>query len=155
LNNIVGYDIWHDTFPVQNTKWLWLVNNIVTALNNDKVLCGCFGLYPSYVSGTLNSVKEIHFYVLRSKKIHYDKYIEKCIAGNKCSVYYTKHTDCYFYLFLGDEKIALSFTARQFSDLPSEIIFAKSVLKGMRLSLVYGIVCINKSDKYHKPSTNI
>ena len=44
LNNIVGYGVWYDTFEVQNTEWLWLVNNIVTALNNDKVLCGCFGL---------------------------------------------------------------------------------------------------------------
>ena len=64
LNNIVRYGIWYDTIQVQNIKWPWLVNNIVTALNSDKVLCGCFGVYPSYVSGTLNSVEEIHFYVL-------------------------------------------------------------------------------------------
>jgi len=88
----VGNGIWYDTFQVQNTEWLWLVNNIVTALNSDKVLWGCFGLYPSYVAGILNSVKEIHFYVLSSKKLHYGEYIEKCIAGNKCSVSYTKHT---------------------------------------------------------------
>ena len=58
--NIVGQGIWYDTFQVQNTEWLWLVNNIVTTMNSDKV-CGCFGLYPSYVAGILNSVKEIHF----------------------------------------------------------------------------------------------
>ena len=51
LNHIVGYGIWYDTFQVQNTQWLWLVNNIVTTMNSDKVLCGCFGLYPSYVAG--------------------------------------------------------------------------------------------------------
>ena len=149
LNNNVGYGIYYDTFQVRNTKLLWLVNNIVVALNSDKVLCGYFGVYPSYVSGTLNSVKEIHFYVLRGKKLHYDKYIEKCIAENECSVSYTKHADCYFYLFSGDDKIALSFTTRQFSNLPSELTFAQSVLKNMRLSsLVYGIVSINKRVTY-------
>jgi len=30
------------------------VNYIITALNRDKVLCGSFGLYPSYVADTLN-----------------------------------------------------------------------------------------------------
>ena len=92
LNNIIGQSIWYDTFQVQNTEWLWLVNNIVTALNSEKVLCGCFGLYPSYVAGILNSVKEIHFYVLCSKNLHYVEYIEKCIVENKCSVSHTKHT---------------------------------------------------------------
>ena len=92
LNNIIGQSIWYGTFQVQNTEWLWLVNDIVTTMNSDKVLCGYFGLYLSYVAGILNSVKEIHFYVLCSKELHYDEYIEKCIAGNKCSVSYTKHT---------------------------------------------------------------
>ena len=64
LNNIVGRGIWYDTFDVQNTKWLWLVNDIVTTLNSAKVLCGCFGLYPRYVAGILKSVTEIHSYVL-------------------------------------------------------------------------------------------
>jgi hypothetical protein len=118
-------------------------------MNSDKVLCGCFGLYPSYVAGILNSVKEIHFYVLCSKKLHYSEYIEKFIAGNKCSVSYTKHTDCYFLLFSGGDKTALSFTARRFSEIPMELIFAQSVLKRMRLSsLVYGIVCIKKRVTY-------
>ena len=43
LNNIVGHGVWHDTFQVRNTKWLWLVNDIVTSMNSDKVLCGSFG----------------------------------------------------------------------------------------------------------------
>ena len=129
LNNIVGYGIWYDTFQVQNAQWLWLVKYIVTALNSDKVLCGCFGLYPSYVSGIQSYVKEIHFYVISTKKLHYCEYIEKCIAGNKCSISYTKHADCYFHLFYGGNTIALSFTARQFRKLPSELIFAQSVLK--------------------------
>ena len=150
LNNIVEYGIWCDTFQVQNTKWLWLVNNIIMTTNSDKLLCGSFGLYPSYAAGILNSVNEIHFYVLCSRKLHYDEYIEKCIAGNKCIVPYTKYIDCYFHLFLGGDTIALSFTARQFRKLPSELIFAQGVLKRMRLSsLVYGIVCINKRVTYH------
>jgi len=44
LNYIVGQGVWHDTFQVKNTKWLWLVNDIFTAMNSDKVLCGSFGL---------------------------------------------------------------------------------------------------------------
>ena len=83
---------------MQNTQWLWLLNDIVTTMNSDKVLCGCFGFYPSYVAGILNSVKKIHFYVLCSRKLHYSEYIEKCIAGNKYSVSYTKLTEDNFHL---------------------------------------------------------
>jgi len=67
LNTIVGQGIWYDTFQVQNTKWLLLVNDTVTAINSDNVLCGTYGLQPSYVAGTLNSVKQILFYVLCAK----------------------------------------------------------------------------------------
>jgi hypothetical protein len=82
LNTMVGLSIWYDTFQVQNTKWLWLVNDSVANINN--VLCGSFGLYPSYVAGMLNSGQEINFYVLCYKHINYAKYIEKCIAGKEC-----------------------------------------------------------------------
>jgi hypothetical protein len=67
LNTIVEKDIWYDTFQVQNTKWLWLVHNIVTTLNSDNVLGVTSGRYPSYVAGVLNAVKEIDFYVLCDK----------------------------------------------------------------------------------------
>ena len=53
------------------------MNNIVTAVNSDKALCVSFGLYPSYTAGILNSVKEIHFYVLCSEKLNYADYVEK------------------------------------------------------------------------------
>jgi hypothetical protein len=43
LNDLV-LGIWYDTFKVQNTKWLWLVNAIVMMMNSDKVQCGSFGL---------------------------------------------------------------------------------------------------------------
>jgi len=65
LNTIVGKGIWYDTFQFQNTKWLWLVNNIVTTLNSDNVLGSTSGRYPSYVAGIPNSVKEIDFCVVR------------------------------------------------------------------------------------------
>jgi hypothetical protein len=32
LNTIVEQDICYDTFQFENTKWLWLVNDIVTTL---------------------------------------------------------------------------------------------------------------------------
>jgi len=76
LNKIVGQGVWHDTFEVKNIKWWWLVYDIVTTMNSDKLMCGSFGLYPSYVAGILNSVKEIHFYVLCSEKLNYADYIE-------------------------------------------------------------------------------
>ena len=40
-----------------------ITRDIVTAVNSDTILYGSFGLYPSYVAGILNSVKEIHFHV--------------------------------------------------------------------------------------------
>ena len=67
FNTIVGQGIWYDTFQVNNRKWLWLVNDIVPTLNSDNVLCATLGLYPSYVAGILNSVKEINFHVLCNK----------------------------------------------------------------------------------------
>ena len=54
-----------------------------------------------------------------------------------------------FFYFRVVTLIALSFTARRFSEIPSELIFAQSVSKRMRLSsLVYGILCINKQVTY-------
>jgi hypothetical protein len=68
LNKIIGHDLWYETFKIRNTKWLWLADNIVTAVNKNNILCGAFGLCPSFVAGILNSAKEIHFYVLCEKK---------------------------------------------------------------------------------------
>jgi hypothetical protein len=56
LNKTVGYGIYYDTFKIQNTKWLWFVENFITIINSNTVLCGSFGVYPSYVAGILNSV---------------------------------------------------------------------------------------------------
>jgi hypothetical protein len=81
LHHIVGASIWYDTFSVQNTKWLWFVNDVVTAMNNYIVLCGAFGLYPSFVAGTLGKVQEINFYVISNNKWKYLDYIEKWISS--------------------------------------------------------------------------
>jgi len=75
MNNIVGQGDWYETFQVQNTKWLWFVNNIITTVNSDKVLCGSFVLYPSYSADILNSVEEIHFYVLCIEKFNHASYV--------------------------------------------------------------------------------
>jgi len=45
VNNIVRQDIWYDTIQDQNTKWLWLVNDIVMTMKSVKLLCGSFGQY--------------------------------------------------------------------------------------------------------------
>ena len=125
------------------------LNGIVTTMNSDKNLCGSFGLYPSYAAGILNSVKEIHFCELCSGKLNYADYDEKCIASKECSVTYETHTVIYFELSSINEKIALSFEARQFPKLPSELLIAQTVLKRMRLSsLAYGIVGIKKRVTY-------
>jgi len=70
LNKIAGLRIYYNTIEIQNTKWLLLVNNTVMTTNSNKMLCGSFGVYPSYVVGILNSVKEINFYVLHSEKLN-------------------------------------------------------------------------------------
>ena len=122
---------------------------IVTAMNSDKVLFGSFGLYPSYVAGVLNSVKEIHFYVLCVEKLNYAEYIENYIASKMYSVTWKGDRGDYFELSSSNEKNVLSFEATPFPKLLSELIFVQSVLKRMRLSsLAFGIVCINKRVTY-------
>jgi hypothetical protein len=37
LNIIIGQGTWYDTFQILNTKWLWLVNDRVTALKSGNV----------------------------------------------------------------------------------------------------------------------
>ena len=44
-----------------------------------------FGLYQRYAAGILNHVKEIHFYVLCSKKIKLSDLYEKCISSKECN----------------------------------------------------------------------
>jgi hypothetical protein len=82
LNNTIGMGIWYDTFQVQNTKYLWLVNNNFAVLNIDNMHCGCFRQFASYVGAILNSVKEINFYVFCNKRrLRCANYLQKCISN--------------------------------------------------------------------------
>jgi hypothetical protein len=36
LNNVLENGIWYDTSEIRNTMWLWLVNGVFAAINNDK-----------------------------------------------------------------------------------------------------------------------
>ena len=58
-------------------------------------------------------------------------------------------TEHRFQLTFGGETVKIYIEARQLPELPSELIFAQSVLKEIQLSsLAYGIVCINKHVTY-------
>ena len=72
LNTTVAQSTRYDTFQVENTKWLWLVNDIVRNMNSNNVLCTSFGLFPSYVAGIFNSVKEKSISMLFVIKEDYD-----------------------------------------------------------------------------------
>jgi len=73
-------------------------------MKNNNMLCGCFGLFPSYGAGILNSVKEINFYVLCSKRrLRCVSYLEKCVAGKECTSKLL--SDNYFVLTSGKEVI--------------------------------------------------
>jgi len=90
--NTVGQGVWYDMFQVNNIEWFWLVNDFVATMKSDKVSCGSFGLYPSYVAGILNTVKEIYFYVLCSEKLNDAEYIVKVLPV-KCTVLLVKRID--------------------------------------------------------------
>ena len=146
LNNAVGKGIWFDTFQIQNTKWLWLVNNVIAVLNSDNMHFGCFGQYANYVAGILNSVKGINFYVLCNKRLHCANYLEKYISSTQCSISFKPHTNNYFVLTSGEENVVIMFQSRFLrGKLPFKLTFAYATLNKMRLSSVnYGIVYINK-----------
>jgi len=85
--------VWYDTIQFKNTKCLWLVNDIVTTMNRNKMLWGSIGFYPIYAAGILNSVKEIPFYVLNCENLNYADYVEKYTASKEYSVTYKTHRE--------------------------------------------------------------
>ena len=118
-------------------------------------MCGYFGLYPSYVAGILNTVKEIHFYIPCEEKLDYAKYITKCMAQKDYTVKLLSKINLtcvwgeHFQLTFDDETVTISFEARQFPNLLSELIFAESVLGKIQLSsLTYETVHFNKHVTY-------
>jgi hypothetical protein len=49
---------------IYNLKYKVIVDDIVLAVNSDKVLYGVVRMYPGFVSGIQNQVEEINFYLL-------------------------------------------------------------------------------------------
>ena len=140
LNAIIGQGTFYGTFEIQNTKWLWFVRNMVTAINNDN--CGCFGLYPSFVARILKTSKQIHFFVVCNKQFDYEYYIKNCIGDRNCFVSYKSDSGYFYELSPQCETIFIMFNERVYHEqLPSEFIFAQIILNKIRLGcLTYGIV---------------
>ena len=90
----------------------------------------------------LNSARRIHFFVLCNEELNYENYIEKFIGNKECSVCCKSHTGHYFQLSYQSETIFISFEARLFPQLPSEIIFAQCLEKIQLGCLAYGIVTV-------------
>ena len=61
---------------------------MVTAVDNDKTLCGCFGMNPSFVAGILNSARRTHFFVLCNEELIM-KIILKSVLVTKSVVFFT------------------------------------------------------------------
>jgi hypothetical protein len=147
LNNIVGQGLWYHEYKFLNKKWLQLVSDIIEAMNNDTVLCGCFILYPNYVVVILTSVKSIDFYVVCSEKLNYAHDIQQCVADKKHTISDTGNN---FLISYHNEIIYISFEVRiVHTVLPSTLTFAYNVLNKIRISsLAYGIVSVNKRVTY-------
>jgi hypothetical protein len=72
------------------------------------MICGLFVLFPSYVGGILDSVKEINFFVLCNKRrLNCASYVEKCVAGKECT--FKLRTYEYFVLASGKEEAVIFF----------------------------------------------
>jgi len=114
LNNIMGKAFGMIRFIFKIRNGLQFVHAIITDMNNDKVMCSCFGLHPSYVAGILNTVKDIHFYILCEEKLNYVKYITKFLARKNYTVKFLSkiHLTCvweeHFQLTLDGETVTIS-----------------------------------------------
>ena len=147
LNRILGLGNWYDEYTVRNTKWLWLVSDILAATNNDTVVCASFGLFPAYVGGILTSVKSIDFYVACTETPNYGLCIRQCIEGKDYTI--TDTGDNFLISYHGDT-VSISFETRIVDQgLPSTLSFAYNAFTAMRISsLAYGIVSINNRVRF-------
>jgi hypothetical protein len=137
----IGCGMWHVTFKIQNTNWLWFVNGVVAAMNNDKLQRGVFGLYAAYIAGILNSVTSITFYVLCSEKLNCLDYIMKCIADKKCTI--SRGGDIFRLTYSG-EIVYVSFEARFVrGEMPSDLVFYYAVLKKNSFALSCLSYCLS------------
>ena len=75
------------------------------------------------------------------------KIILKSVLVTKSVVFVTSHIqDIFFQISYQGESVFIQFEARLFPKLPSELMFAQSVLKKLQLvCLAYGIVTVNPS----------
>jgi hypothetical protein len=122
LKIIVGQGVWYDEYKVRNTRWLQLVSDIVMATNSDIVLCGCFGLYPSYTAVILKHMKSIHFYVVCTENPNYGLYITQCAEGKNYAISDTGNN---FLITYDNENIFISFETRiVHTELPSALTLA-------------------------------
>jgi hypothetical protein len=142
LNSIVGQGLWYDEYNVQNTQCLQLDSDIIMAMNSNALLCGCFGIFPSYTAGLLKSVKCIHFYVVCNEKPDYGFYIRRCV---ECKNYAIIDARTNLLITCDNEIIFVSFEKRiVLTELPSALTL-NYVLNKMRIaSLAYRIVCVNR-----------
>jgi hypothetical protein len=110
---------------------LSIVQNIVTRINSDGIIGGCFGLYPSYVAGILNSAETVHSYVLYNKRPNYTDIILKSFLHNeKCRFQYKAINSNYFIVSCGGEEIGICFEERILDgNRPSELTFAQGLLR--------------------------
>ena len=143
LDDLIGVGSWFDSFTVQNTMWLSLVEKILVTLKSEKVISAVFGLYPSYVACILKHV-EINFYVLSNDYLTYEDYIEKVSSSEQCINSVSGEID-YFTLPSGEETVILKFETRIMEGkLPSVLTFAHDTLRNLILSsLAYAVVCID------------
>jgi hypothetical protein len=107
-----------------------------------------FWIISKLCAGILNSLKEINFYVLCNKRVNYVDLLQKIISGKGCTS--KKFTEICFQLQSGEETVVIAFVTRTIhGQLPSELVFANSVLKKISLSsLAYGIVSVRKRVTY-------
>jgi hypothetical protein len=147
LTDIIGHGIWYDTFRPQNTKWLSLVTDIVTSLNNESVMCGSFGYYPAFIAGVLNSTDTIHFYVLCNKRPDYINIILNSLMKNeKCRFRLKPLINNYFLVSCDGAEVTIIFQEIiSTKKLPSALTFAHGVLNKIQLSsLTYAIISLNE-----------
>ena len=150
LNELIGVGSWFDSFTVQNTMWLPVVEKILMNLNSERTACVCVGLYPAYVAGILKQAVEINFYVLSNDYLTYENYIENVASSEQWCIVSAMFEKDHFTLSCGEQSVLLKFETRIMNcKLPAIITFAYDMLRNSILcSIAYAIVCNNGRIKY-------
>ena len=149
LNELIGVGSWFDSFTVQNTMWLPVVEKLLMNFNSERTIAAVVGLYPAYVAGILKPAVQLNFCVLSNDYLTYENYIEKVASSEQCIVSVMCEKD-HFTLSYGEQTVLLKFETR-ITDckLPSVITFTYDMLRRLALcSIAYAIVCNNGRIKY-------